>query len=245
MDGAVEVGADLGGQIEALQVVAVKSISRKPPALLISRSTSAGRRTLLANSAHCGRVRDVDRVAFDAGIIRLEPPQLLRIPPAGDDCAAARTQSRDERLADSRRAAAHHGDRRGGCLGFLNAWFLRLMCRRAGRAIATRKTRPRTRLAKRSGRQERPDRPDALSIGGAEWCAATDQRSEERRNRALGRSACLLEDALRLRLVAGRFVFLNLFGVRDLGVVRARPLDPEPGDVEGREEDKRQNRRDR
>src|SRR5208283_4253425 len=64
-----------------------------------------------------GAVGNVDRVTFDAGIFSFELVELLCIAAARDDRVAALPERRHERLADSRRSPAHHGDGRQRGLG--------------------------------------------------------------------------------------------------------------------------------
>src|SRR5208337_2886508 len=120
VDRAVEVGADLGREVEALQVLAGE-IDLAQAARVADQEvdTRMSGKDIAGEGAHRRAIGNVDRVTFDAGKFGFEPLELLRIAPAGDDRVAARPQARDERLADSRRSAAHHGDGRRGCLGFL------------------------------------------------------------------------------------------------------------------------------
>ena len=140
-----KIRADLGREVEALQVVA-SEVDLAQPARVADQEVDPrmGGENLAREGPHRGGVGNVDRATFDAGKFGRELPELLRIAAAGDDGVAARPQGRDERLADSRRSAAHHGDRRKVVLAVVNHGFS-VSCVGARRATAKHaKRRPRT-----------------------------------------------------------------------------------------------------
>ena len=166
VDRAVEIRADLGREVEALQVVA-SEVDLTQPARVADQEVDPrmSGENIAREGAHRGGVGNVDRVTFDAGILGFELAELLRIAAACDDGVAARPQSRHERLADSRRSAAHHGDRRRGCLGVVSHGF-------SVSSVGARRAAAKTRAKGGRGRArgtKRPPRATAAPRTSGHW----------------------------------------------------------------------------
>ena len=113
MNRPVEVRTDLGREVEALQVLSGE-VDLPQPAGVADQEVDPGVRgeNVACEGLHRGAVGNVDRVTFDAGMLGFQPVELLRVAAARDDRVAPLPERRHERLADSRRSTAHHGDRR-------------------------------------------------------------------------------------------------------------------------------------